>query len=118
MPFAQEAGKLQNFPWMDQNLSPDERAEMVLKQLTLDEKILLLHGNGMPGWPGAPTALDPLSATAARDSSWAVTAAGHSNDPDERRCLRGSCQRGKWALLDRATVECGVGGKLGPAGRV
>ena len=33
--------------WMNANLSPDERAEMVLKQLTLDEKIALLHGNGM-----------------------------------------------------------------------
>ena len=38
--------------WMNKNLSPDERAEMVLKQMTLDEKIELLHGNGMPGWPG------------------------------------------------------------------
>lgn len=44
-----------NFPWMNPQLSPDERAEMVLKQLTLDEKISLLHGNGMPGWPGPPS---------------------------------------------------------------
>ena len=35
---------------MNASLSPDERADMVLKQLTLDEKIDLLHGNGMPGW--------------------------------------------------------------------
>ncbi|MBI3476788.1 MAG: glycoside hydrolase family 3 C-terminal domain-containing protein [Acidobacteria bacterium] len=34
-------------PWMDSSLSPDVRAEMVLKQMTLDEKINLLHGNGM-----------------------------------------------------------------------
>jgi beta-glucosidase len=34
-------------PWMNKRLSPDERADMVLKQLTLDEKIGLLHGNGM-----------------------------------------------------------------------
>jgi beta-glucosidase len=34
-------------PWMNKSLSPDERADMVLKQLTLDEKIGLLHGNGM-----------------------------------------------------------------------
>lgn len=34
-------------PWMNPSLSPDVRAEMVLKQLTLDEKISLLHGNGM-----------------------------------------------------------------------
>ena len=43
----------QSQPWMQPGLSPDERADMVLKQLTLDEKIGLLHGNGMPGW-GTP----------------------------------------------------------------
>ena len=36
--------------WMDKNLSPDERADLVLKELTLDEKIDLIHGEGMPGW--------------------------------------------------------------------
>jgi beta-glucosidase len=35
------------FPWMDRTLSPDDRANMVLSRLTLDEKIALLHGNGM-----------------------------------------------------------------------
>ena len=39
-----------NRPWINKSLSPDERAELVLKQLTLDEKIQFLHGNGMPGW--------------------------------------------------------------------
>ena len=37
-------------PWMNTSLSPDERADLVMKQLTLDQKILLLHGEGMPGW--------------------------------------------------------------------
>jgi beta-glucosidase len=37
-------------PWMDTSLSPDQRADMVLKEMTLDEKINLVHGNGMPGW--------------------------------------------------------------------
>ena len=37
-------------PWMNSKLSPDERAEMVLKELTLDEKINLVHGQGMSGW--------------------------------------------------------------------
>ena len=37
-------------PWMNKSLSPDERADLVLKQLTLDEKIEFIHGNGMPGW--------------------------------------------------------------------
>jgi beta-glucosidase len=40
-------------PWMNSSLSPEERADLVLKQMTLDEKLALLHGNGMannPGW--------------------------------------------------------------------
>src|SRR5271165_3347494 len=44
---AQQKSDTQNYPWMNTSLSPDERAEMVLKQMTLDEKISLLHGNGM-----------------------------------------------------------------------
>src|ERR1700683_4217774 len=34
-------------PWMNSALSPENRAELVLKQMTLEEKIALLHGNGM-----------------------------------------------------------------------
>ena len=34
-------------PWMDASLAPEKRAEMVLQQMTLAEKIALLHGNGM-----------------------------------------------------------------------
>src|SRR5215469_5098561 len=34
-------------PWMNAKLSPDERASLVLKEMTLDEKISLLHGTGM-----------------------------------------------------------------------
>ena len=36
-------------PWMNSKLSPDERSAMVLKEMTLDEKISLLHGTGMKG---------------------------------------------------------------------
>jgi len=36
-------------PWMNTSLSPDERAAIVLKEMTLDEKISLLHGTGMQG---------------------------------------------------------------------
>jgi beta-glucosidase len=36
-----------HFPWSDKSLSPDARADMVIKEMTLDEKIQLLHG---PGW--------------------------------------------------------------------
>src|SRR5580704_2508104 len=42
-------------PWSDASLSPDDRAAMVLKEMTLDEKIQLLHGTGMQGLsPMAP----------------------------------------------------------------
>ena len=41
-------------PWMDTSLSPDQRAELVLHELTLDEKIDLVHGNGLADWPGPP----------------------------------------------------------------
>lgn len=44
----------QQRPWMDTSLSPDQRAELVLHELTLDEKIDLVHGNGMLDWPGPP----------------------------------------------------------------
>ncbi len=40
-------GQNANQPWMNSSLSPEERAGLVLKQMTLDEKIALLHGNGM-----------------------------------------------------------------------
>ena len=44
---AQEQARIAALPWMNPSLSPDERADMVLKQMTLDEKLSLLHGNGM-----------------------------------------------------------------------
>lgn len=45
-------------PWMNPSLSPDERASMVVKEMTLDEKIALLHGTGMEGLsPVSPLAI-------------------------------------------------------------
>jgi beta-glucosidase len=41
------AAQVADRPWMNPSLSPEERADLVLKQLTLDEKLGLLHGNGM-----------------------------------------------------------------------
>lgn len=32
-------------PWMDNTLSPDKRADLVITQMTLDEKISLVHGS-------------------------------------------------------------------------
>ena len=33
-------------PWQDKSLSPDQRADLIIKRMTLDEKIQLLHGLG------------------------------------------------------------------------
>ncbi len=49
---------------MNPKLSPDERASMVVKQMTLDEKISLLHGTGMEG-------LSPMSPLAAQSNGGA-----------------------------------------------
>src|SRR5258708_20408369 len=46
--FAQPSPK-QTFPWSNPALSPDERATLVMKEMTIDEKITLLHGTGHPG---------------------------------------------------------------------
>jgi len=48
-------------PWMNKALTPDERADLIVKAMTLDEKISLLHGNG---WKevGVPPERLPLRA--------------------------------------------------------
>jgi beta-glucosidase len=51
-------------PWMNSSLSPDERAALVVKELTLEEKISLLHGTGMKG-------LSPMSPLAAKSNGGA-----------------------------------------------
>ena len=43
-------------PWDDKSLSPDQRADMVIKEMTLDEKLQLVHGTG---W-GALREGDPI----------------------------------------------------------
>jgi beta-glucosidase len=39
----QATNSLAHAPWMDKSLSPRERAELLVKQMTLDEKILEIH---------------------------------------------------------------------------
>ena len=52
-----DEAQIRKLPWMNTSLSPDERASLVLKEMTLDEKIALVHGQGMPGWgPPRPNA--------------------------------------------------------------
>jgi beta-glucosidase len=53
-----QSGANDKAPWMNTGLSPDERAAMVVKEMTLDEKISLLHGTGMVGLsPMSPLAI-------------------------------------------------------------
>ena len=40
-------------PWMNKSLSPDERASLLVKQLTFEEKISLVHGTGWDALFGA-----------------------------------------------------------------
>jgi hypothetical protein len=41
---AQGAGQTPTGPWMDKSLPPDRRAGLVMEQMTLDEKLVLVHG--------------------------------------------------------------------------
>jgi beta-glucosidase len=36
-------------PWFNKSLSPDERADLVMKEMTLDEKMNFVHGTGWNG---------------------------------------------------------------------
>ncbi|MGB6191976.1 MAG: glycoside hydrolase family 3 C-terminal domain-containing protein [Terracidiphilus sp.] len=48
MAFAQfpGMGPKPHHPWSDTSLSPDQRTDLVIKEMTLDEKIQMLHGLG------------------------------------------------------------------------
>lgn len=43
---SQKQPNIAQMPWMNKALSPDERADMVVQQMTLDEKIQMVHGTG------------------------------------------------------------------------
>jgi beta-glucosidase len=59
IPLAQ--GQTSSRPWMDKALPAGERADLALKQMTLDEKLELLHGNGMAGAANWQMPLTPLT---------------------------------------------------------
>ncbi len=48
MGLAQSVGEHPAKPWMNTALAPDKRAELLLRRLTLDQKIQLMHGTGDP----------------------------------------------------------------------
>jgi len=61
---AQTGSEHRPAPWMNSRLSPDERAALVVKEMTLDEKISLLHGTGM-------ASLGPVSPLAVKSNGGA-----------------------------------------------
>ena len=107
----------QNFPWMNKSLSPDERAEMVLKQMTLDEKIGLLHGNGMAHVPNWQMPLTYLS----NGGAGYVVGVERLGIPgiymsDAAYGVRSSAENGRYSTA--LTSNVGFGGELGPARRM
>jgi len=54
---AQQPATSANQPWRNKGLPPEKRASLVLKEMTLDEKIGLLHGEGMRDWEGMSAAI-------------------------------------------------------------
>ena len=64
LPAFAQAGAEHKPAWMNSRLSPDERAALVVKEMTLDEKISLLHGTGM-------AKLGPVSPLAAKSNGGA-----------------------------------------------
>ena len=51
--FPQQQPQRVTGPWSDSTLSPDRRAELLLAQMTLDEKVALVHGSGMRSGGGS-----------------------------------------------------------------
>ena len=47
--FAQNQPAAANRPWMNRSLTPDQRADLVMKEMTLDEKMNFVHGTGWNG---------------------------------------------------------------------
>jgi beta-glucosidase len=55
------AASAQEKPWMNKALTPEQRAQLVVGQMTLDEKIAMLHGNNGPDQNGG-MGVSPLPA--------------------------------------------------------
>src|SRR5215471_1015299 len=55
-----DAGHSQDRPWMNQTLSPVRRAELLVRQMTLDEKILQIHMMDKPEHPREVPAVERL----------------------------------------------------------
>ena len=86
-------------PWTDKSLSPDQRADLVIEQMTLDEKIQLVHGAGgfqdagvrSNGGAGVIAGIPRLGLP---DLQLADSAVG----------VRGAAERGRYATLLPSTI--------------
>ena len=47
--YAPEQTAAHHRPWMNKSLSPDQRADLVIQQMTLEEKLNFVHGTGWNG---------------------------------------------------------------------
>jgi len=75
--FAQSSAK----PWMDKTLSPDRRADLLIEQMTIDEKIQLVHGSGIAG-PFHNAQIDPALAIRSRGGAGFVPGIARLGIPD------------------------------------
>ena len=87
-------------PWMDKSLSPDRRTELVMEQMTLDEKITLVHGASGFGQPatarsnGGAGVILGIPRLGLPDLQLADSAVG----------VRGAAERGRYATLLPSTI--------------
>ena len=86
-------------PWMDKKLSPDQRADLVMAQMTLDEKITLVHGTGGFAASGAKSnggagVVEGIARLGLPDLQLADSAVG----------VRAAAERGRYATLLPSSV--------------
>jgi beta-glucosidase len=86
-------------PWMDKSLTPDQRADLVMAQMTLDEKIALVHGTGGFAQSGARSnggagVVEGIPRLGLPDLQLADSAVG----------VRAAAERGRYATLLPSTI--------------
>jgi hypothetical protein len=91
-----------HYPWSDATLSSDVRADLAIKELTLDEKISLLHGQGMPFFSSGPS-----ESNGGAGYSNAIPRLGIPSHSDGRLGLWRHPWRGCRTLLDGAAQQPG-----------
>jgi beta-glucosidase len=91
---AQRGAQAPKGPWMDKSLGPDQRADMVIKEMTLDEKIFLVRGTGGfaasgPRSNGGAGMIEGIPRLGIPDIQLADSAVG----------VRAAAERGRYATL-------------------